>query len=539
VVGIIPKCPYVSLSDRDPEHQKNREDEEEIVKNSRVAIFSILATLLAVWTAQAATPLSPREKVELTVYNQDFALVKEQRRLELKKGLNVASLEEVAAQIDPSSVHFKSLTAPEKVRILEQNYEFDLVNPGKLLQKYVGKEVEIHQTVDFKTDEIRIKKARLLSSGYAPQPQQVRYGLRPTYQYVNYGQPLFEIDGKIYSNAPGTVVLPALPEELILKPTLSLQLESQAGGLHTTELSYMTSGIKWIADYVTLLNPDDTKLDLTGWVTLDNRSGAAYEEAKLKLIAGDVHLAGPEGVSTGPETRRDFGISDEKVKPQFIEKAFFEYHLYTLQRPATIKDNEVKQIEFATAAQIPVSKRYLYDGFQLDQRYSNWDVASYRTRPEIGAEGQTKVWVTLEFKNSKENNLGIPLPKGRIRLYKEDADKGQEFVGEDTIDHTPKDEMIKLYAGNAFDLVGSRKQVDFKIVDPSHIVEESFEITLRNHKQEEVTVTVREHLYRWREWDILKSSHPFEKKDVQTIEFPIRVPKDGEVKITYLVRYRW
>lgn len=508
-----------------------------MVKMMQCAVLQVILMAVAAVSSFAAT-ISPREKVELTVYNQDFALVKEERKAELNKGINSVRLEEVPAYIDPTSVRIKSVNFPGSLRIIEQSYDFDTVSYGKLLEKYLGREIEIHQIVDAKTGEVRIKQARLLSSGYSPQPRNRGFGMQQVYNYNYSGQPLFEIDGKIHTQATGTLVLPALPEGLILKPMLSWQLEAQKAGSQTVEVSYMTSGIQWIADYVALISPDDTQLDLTGWVTLDNRSGVAYESAKLKLIAGDVHILQPS-VS---DIRIIGGLAKEasaSASPQFKEKAFFEYHLYTLQRPTTIKDNEIKQIEFVTASKVSVKKRYVYDGFQISQQYRNWDVISYRDRQEFGTDSQTKVWVILEFKNSEENNLGIPLPKGRIRLYKEDEDKGQEFVGEDEIDHTPKDEEVTLYAGNAFDLVGERKQLDFKVIESGHIYDETFEITLRNHKQEDVTVTVKEHLYRWKEWEIRNSSHPYEKKDSQTIELSLPVPKDGQTKLAYTARYRW
>lgn len=500
---------------------------------------AVLMAVAAAWPARAAESLSDRDSVELTVYNQDFALVKEHRRLALDKGLNHVDLEGVAALLDPTSVHVKSLSAPDALRVLEQNYEFDLVNYGKLLQKYIGQEIEMHELADQKTGEVRIKKARLLSSGYIQQPQPVGYGMATSYAYQYAGQPLYEIDGKIYTGATGTVVLPSLPEGLILKPTLNWHLESAKAGEQAIELSYMTSGIKWVADYVALVNPDDAKLDLTGWVTLDNRSGAAYENAKLKLMAGDVNVVQPAVLQSWAVKAMVKQDRSGSALPQFQEKSFFEYHLYTLRRPTTITDSEIKQVEFTSAAQVPVIKRYVYDGLADDPRYQGWDWSSYREQAEYGKLSQKKVAVMLEFKNSEANHLGMPLPKGRIRVYKADVDGGQEFVGEDLIDHTPKDEQMRLLVGNAFDLVGERKQTDFKILIPGRMAEESFEISLRNHKAEDVAIVVREHLYRGQEWEIRQPSLPFQKQDAQTVEFIVPVPKDNEVKLTYTVQYRY
>lgn len=506
--------------------------------NGRSRMHLVLAlTLAGTGPALAAEPLSEREAVELTVYNQDFALVREHRTLTLVKGVNEVHLEGVAALLDPTSVHVRSLTAPDALRVLEQNYEFDLVNYGKLLQKYIGKDIEVHETIG-QTGEIRVKRARLLSSGYIQQPQQIGYGMAPVYAYQYASQPLFEIDGKIHAGGAGIVVLPSLPEGLILKPTLGWHLESARDGQQAIELSYMTSGIKWVADYVALVDADDAKLDLTGWVTLDNRSGAAYENAKLKLMAGDVNVVQPAVLREMSYAKAAMDAVGG-MAPQFQEKSFFEYHLYTLQRPTTIKDSEIKQVEFASATAVPIVKRYIYDGFQGDQRYQGWDWTSYREQPDYGKTSHKKVGVYLEFKNAQTNHLGIPLPKGRIRLYKADTDGGQEFVGEDLIDHTPKDELVRLMAGNAFDLVGERKQTDFKVLIPGHMTEESFEISLRNHKDQDVTITVREHLYRGQEWSLRANSHPFEKQDAQTIEFAVPVVKNGEVKVAYTVQYRY
>ncbi len=494
-----------------------------------------LFSLLIAWPAAADVDVAARERVELTVYNQDFALIHEQRSVDLAQGVNALRLEGVAAQVDPTSVRVRSTTAPDQLRILEQNYEFDLVSYGKLLDKYIGKEVELHET-DEKTGDVRVRKATLLSSGYAIEPQPTGFGMRPAYQYISAGQPIYEIDGKIHTQAPGRLVLPSLPQGLILSPTLAWQLEAAKAGHHTLDLSYMTSGIKWTADYVALLDADDAQLDLTGWVTLDNRSGAAYPDATLKLIAGDVHVIQPPRVYA--ERMMMKGAAD-MAAPQFEERPFFEYHLYTLQRPTTVKDNEIKQVEFAGASGVAVRKRYVYDGFVVSPTYQGWDASSYRDRPDFGAQSQPKVWVQLEFQNTAANHLGIPLPKGRVRLYKRDQNGGQEFIGEDAIDHTPKDELVRLEAGNAFDLIGERKQTDFRVIEPGHVVDESFDIAVRNHGERDARVTIREHLTRGRDFEIRNPSQPFGKVDAQTIEFDVPVPKNGRGVVSYTVRYRW
>ncbi|MDZ7260951.1 MAG: DUF4139 domain-containing protein, partial [candidate division KSB1 bacterium] len=306
---------------------------------------------------------------------------------------------------------------------------------------------------------------------------------------------------------------PKLPEGLITRPTLVWILKTDKAGEHWTEVSYLTTGINWHAEYVGVSKQNDTVLELGGWVSIDNKSGATYENAKLKLVAGEVHRA-EERVPTLPRAKA-LMMAEAAGAPQFEEKAFFEYHLYTLQRPATVKDNQIKQISLFPTTETKVKKIFTYDG----------------------ARDQKDVKVNLEFKNSKEDGLGMPLPKGKIRVYKEDeADKSLEFIGEDFIDHTPKDEKVRVYLGNAFDVVGERTQKDRKDLS-KRSREETWEIKLRNHKETDIEVTVIEHLYG--DWEIRRSTHEWKKKDAQTMEFTVPVKKDGETVIEYVVLFRW
>jgi hypothetical protein len=497
--------------------------------------FIILVFVVSLISIGYTENLGARKNIELTVYNQDFALVKEQRELTLKKGVNELLLEEVAAQIDPTSVHFKSLTDSAGTYVVEQNYDFDLVNTTKLMEKYVGKEINLEQIIDGKRE---YKKAILLSTGQMkyPKSQQRNYGYYNS--YYSTGGTVMKIGGEIYLNPGGTVILPELAEGLILKPTLDWTITAKKEGTHQTELSYITNGINWNADYVVVTDKDDKTLDLTGWVTLDNRSGVTYDNAKLKLMAGDVHLVNPAAATQSAGNLYYNFKGAEAPAPQFQEKGFYEYHLYTLQRPATIKDNQTKQIEFTTGANVPFKKLYVYDGLQYESRWQGYDVSNLRVQPDYGTKSNKKVFVMLEFMNSEKNNLGMPLPKGKVRVYKSDTDGSQEFIGEDQIDHTPKDEKIRIYTGNAFDIVGERKQTNFKKIS-DRVIEETFEIKVRNHKKEDIDVRVVEHLYRWSEWEMIQKSMEFEKKDAQTIEFLTHIPKDGESVITYTVRYTW
>ncbi|MCC6444637.1 MAG: hypothetical protein IT210_14415 [Armatimonadetes bacterium] len=460
--------------------------------------------LLVLAAAGFAQPAKTAEKsgMEITVYNQNLGLVKDRRTMTLQKGFNEIRLSDVAAQIDPTSVHFKSLTDPNGVSILEQNYEYDLISPQKLMEKYIGKEI----TVKIGEKQDTVLTGTLLSV------QGDGLVIRTAEKIV------------IVPNASRLVEFPELPEGLISKPTLFWQVQADKGGEHQTELSYLTHGISWKADYVVVVNAKDTQTDLNGWVTLNNNSGAAYKDASVKLIAGDINLIQPE-VREMMAARGGFVDSAAKAAPQFEEKSFFEYHMYTLQRKATIRENETKQIALLEAAGVPVQKVYVFEPTVR----RTWNI-----RP--GSNPETKVQVKLEFKNSKENHLGMPLPKGKVRVYKADTDGSLQFVGEDEIDHTPKDETLRLYVGDAFDLVGERKQMNVQQIS-DRVREETVEITFRNHKDEAVEIVAVEKL--WGDWEILQSSVPHRKKDASTVEFPVKVDKDGEAKVTYRVRFKW
>lgn len=438
---------------------------------------------------------SAQSSVAVTIYNQNLGLVKDVRELEFQKGENVIKFTDVAAQIDPTSVHFMPADASDKVAILEQNYQYDLVSSTKILQKYVDKEIEIFTKAGAPSGQEKSYKGILLS-------------------YSNENLTLKEPEGAIRIvrlEEVRDMYFPSLPEGLITKPTLVWLLDSQVSGKRKTEVSYLTSGINWHAEYVAVVDQLDQNLELAGWVSIDNRSGATYEEAKVKLVAGEVHRVKEERIPY----RLDKGLELAAAGvPQFEEKAFFEYHLYTLLRPSTIKDNEIKQVSLFPTTNVKVKKIFTYDG----------------------AKDEKSVKVELEFKNSQTDGLGMPLPKGKIRVYKADVDKSLEFVGEDLIDHTPKDEKVRVFLGNAFDILGERKRTDFRQISKD-VTEESYEITLRNHKEEAAEVVVVEHLYPYTNWEITESNFKYEKKDANTIEFKIPLEKDEEKIINYTVRY--
>ena len=434
--------------------------------------------------------------VEVTVYNNNLGLIKDTRNVELPLGEGELRFMDVASHIMPVTVHAKSLNYPDDFSVLEQNYEYDLMNANKLLDKYVGKKIKIIVWNEFQ-DRKEVVEATLLSN--------------------NNGQ-IYKINDEIFLGHPGIKVLPELPENLIAKPTLTWAYDNKSKITHNLEVSYLTNNISWKADYVVALNKDDTSADISGWVTLDNKSGATYNNARLKLIAGDVHRV----IEKYEDRVYMLKQMERAAAPQFEEKAFFEYHIYDLQRRTTIKDKQTKQISLLEATGAEVQKELLVYG-----------IKSYFTRLYRGQTPKQTVNVYVKFKNTKDNNLGMPLPAGIMRLYKRDDEESLQFIGEDRIDHTPKDEEVRLKIGEAFDVVAERIQTDFKQIT-TRLHETEWEITLRNHKKEDVTVGIVEPLYG--NWTVISNSHPYKKVDAFTIRFDIEVPKDQEVKIKYRVR---
>jgi len=461
-----------------------------------MAIVLTLATSLAsgAEAAQLAVGRDAQKDVMVTIYNGNLGLVKDVRETRLPTGLHETEFTDVAAQIDPTTVHLKSLTDPAGLRILEQNYEYDLLSSQKLMEKYVGRMVRLYNT------DGTYLEAKLLSTA----------------------GPVFEINGQIHLGHNGRLVLPSLPENLVSKPTLVWLLRNALAGPQRVEASYLTGGITWKADYVMVLNPADTKADVTGWVTIDNRSGATYGNAALKLVAGDVNRA-----VDGRRGQRAMEIASKaasmaEAARDFKSEGFFEYHLYTLDGRTTIKDNQTKQLTLMAAGDVPVVKQLIYYGAQ----------DYYRTSYGVPMSNQ-KIGVYFDIKNSKDNRLGVPLPKGKVRVYKADASGSQQFVGEDWIDHTPRDERVKIKMGDAFDLVGERTQKEWRKI-ASNLYEVEWEISLRNHKKEDQTVTVIEPVPG--DWQVLTSTHAWEKPEAHTLKFQVPVPKEGASKLTYRVR---
>ncbi len=474
-------------------------------------IFAVSLVISATTTAFAqsseqTTTARDRQSVNITVYNSNLGLVRETRRLTLPSGRIALRFADVTAQIRPETVHLGSLTAPSSLRILEQNYQYDLLNPAKLLDKFVGREITlVLRRYQNNTESFEPVQATLLS---------------------NNGGQVWRINGQIVINPTNISEMrfPDLPKNLVATPTLVWDVENREVATQTIEASYLTAGMNWRADYVLIVNADDTKGDLQGWVTLTNTSGATFEDARLQLVAGDVNRVSEQQnyALAGAMARKT--VSDES---QFQEQGFFEYHMYTLQRPTSIRDNETKQVSLLEAAGFDVKKEFVLSG----QRYY------YTNYSNPGQAIKEKVGVFVQFRNAQTNKLGMPLPAGTIRLYKKDDKGNQQFIGEDRIDHTPKDEDVRVKVGDAFDIVAERKQIDYKVLASGHLYEYAYEIKIRNHKDTPVTVVVNEPI--GGDWEMVSSTFEAKKTAAFAAQFNVPVAKDGEATLSYRVRIKY
>jgi hypothetical protein len=440
-----------------------------------------------------------RQDLSITVYNQNFGLVREVRSLRLGTGRVYLEFRDVSAQIEPETVSIKTLGGGGLLSVLEQNYRYDLLNPQKLLEKYVGRIIKVYRynPVTGRDEEY---EAEVLSVNQAP---------------------ILKIGNEITYNFPGRFAFPEIPDNLIAEPTLVWLLDS-GRPRQQVDVSYLSRNLNWKADYVLVVNEDDTRGDLTGWVTLTNQSGTSYENAKLKLVAGDVQRVG-EGRYQRAELEVLRAVSEDAA--QFVEEGFFEYHLYTLQRPTTLLNNEQKQVTLLAANEAGIDKRLIFYGASHYYRGSYGQVVSNQ-----------KVGVYLDLANSEENNLGMPLPRGIVRVYKADRSGAQQFIGEDQIDHTPRDERVRIKMGEAFDVVGDRRQMDYRVIG-SCVSESDWEVSVRNHKDDATEVEIMEPV--GGDWEILSATHEATKLDAHTFKFVVQVPGRGEVKVSYSLRVRW
>jgi hypothetical protein len=478
----------------------------------------------------------------LTIYNQNFAVVREVIPMNVGTDVTEVRFADTTAHLEPDSVILRDVAGRRKLRIYEQSFRGDPVSQGLLLNLYEG------ETIDFllyRNDEEIIKPGRIVRSGYVPHVEAMgRYGPQYAHRQMamsggGQSQPIIEIDGKLRFGLPGTPLFPELTDDSILKPTLTWQLATDQPGQFDAELAYVTGGMRWDADYNLIAPEKGDRLDIVGWVTMDNQSGKSFANAHIKLIAGDVNKIQPDNSNPYAQVAMR-SLAFDEAAGTVSEKSFDEYHMYTLARPTTLRDRETKQVEFVRAEKVRSERIYVYDGAKINaNQYRGWSAENYRSQAEYGTQSNPKVWVMREFENTKANGLGMPLPAGRLRFYRQDDDGKLEFTGEDMIDHTPRDETVRVYTGNAFDIVGERVRTNYNIDTRRKELDESFRITLRNHKDEAAEVRVVEHLYRWSNWELSKTSDDFTKTDSRTIEFRVKLRPDEEKTITYTAHYEW
>jgi len=478
----------------------------------------------------------------LTIYNQDFAVVRDKVALDLREGSNDVQFVGVTTHLEPDSVVLRDPTGKVQLSIQEQNFRADTISQGLLLSRYEGKEIDFLVTDRDGTE--RTVRGKVIRSGYQPNYAAMgRYGQQFAMRqsqlgsYDEAGQPIVEVGGQLRFSLPGQPVFPALTDDSILMPTLSWRLFATAASKLDAEVSYVTGGMSWNAAYNLVAPEQGDTMDVVGWITIDNQSGKTFPTATIKLMAGDVNkLQEPEAGQAG---REDVFLGARAAAPQVTEKAFDEFHLYSLPQPTTLRNRQQKQVEFVRATGVATKTLYVYNGAALGP-YRGWNGEAIRDNPDYGTQSNPKIWVMREFVNSQANGLGIALPKGRTRFYRRDDQDGRlEFTGENLIDHTPKDETVRIYTGDAFDVVGERKRADYQVHNGKRQLEEAFEIHLRNKKDTAVEVRVFERLYRWVNWQVIQKSHDFIKVDAQSIEFRVPVPPSGEIVVTYRVRYDW
>jgi hypothetical protein len=464
----------------------------------------------------------------LTIYNQDFAVVRQDLPLDLKSGENQFNMNDITMHVEPDSVILRDPSGKHSLQVLEQNYRADPVSQMSLLSLYEGR------TIDFELPDHSTIKGKVIRSGY----------VRPDYfNPNNYGvgaeEPIIEVAGQLRFGLPGTPIFPDLTAETILKPRLEWLIATDKAGKFPAEFSYITGGMSWQADYNIVAPEKGDVVDIVGWVTIDNRTGKAFENAHIKLMAGDVNKIQPNAMN-GVLARKAAMELATPMAPAVTEKVFDEYHLYTLERATTLRDRETKQVEFIHASGVSSKQLYVYDGAKVDfNRYGGWNWENIRNDHSYGTESNPKIWVMREFVNSQANHMGMPLPKGRVRFYRRNDDGQMEFTGENMIDHTPKDETVRIYTGNSFDLTGERRRTNYTVDNKQDAATETFEIKVRNHKKNPVEIRVVEHLYRGKNWTVAANSDKYVKKDSQTIEFPVTVPPDAEKVITYTAHYTW
>ncbi len=469
---------------------------------------------ITVYSSAAPGSLTSEQLANYGLRLPGYALVRDRRELELPNGTGEVRFSDVATRIDPTTVSFASITDPDDTRVIEQNYQFDLVDGAKLLQRYIGETIRVDQIRGEKVESV---SGKLLSATGGLILMQPNGEVQTLSHYAN-------------------IAFPSLPGGLITKPTLVWLVDAKRGGKHDAQVSYQTQGMTWWSDYNVILKGDANacSMDLAAWVTVVNQSGASYPNAQLKLVAGEVNRAPAAPTEPAPVVAMRAMAKEENTG--FQESELFEYHLYTLGRRTELPQNSTKQLElFPSAVGMKCKRELLFTA--SPQPYGFW--GSPISDQGYGATNSGTVGAWLEFENKEVNGLGIPLPAGRVRVNQASKDGSLEFIGEDVIKHTPRNETLRIKLGEAFDVVGERKQADYKIDTSAKRIDETIEISVRNRKKEAATIRVREYLYRWSTWAITEENVKHEKRDANTIDFVVNIPADGEQKIRYAVRYTW
>ncbi len=487
-------------------------------------LFCILCiTLLSVTLPAQQTAVSTSKdtkRTSLSIYNEGFGIVRQQRNLMLQSGTNLLRFEDVAARIDPTSISIKSLNHSDALSVREQNYQYDLLNPVSILNKSVGKTIRFRRSLP--NGQSDVIEGTLLNPPVSVVYQPDQGGSQSSYNDLV----IRTNDNKIILNPIGEMILDEVPTGLVSKPSLLWKLNNSHAGEHLTEVAYMSEGLQWSANYVTVLNDADSKVDLNGWVTLNNQSGTTYHDAQLQLVAGSVRRVQEAQPMLNYKTMMRADAMEASAP--FQEQSFFEYHLYTLDGTTTLADNETKQMQLLAANNVDVRKKLVFDA----ERYHSY----VRTPGDGSSTEEIKAAIIVELKNSKANNMGMPLPKGKVRVYKADSQGRLQFLGEDNINHTPSDETVRLYIGDAFDVVGTRVQKDYK-QSSKRSTEISYEVTIRNHKNTTAEVSVVEHGYG--DWEVIGTNAKNTRIDASTIEFPLTLAKDESKTISYTVRTKW
>ena len=481
--------------------------------------MKIIVSLLACGVAALPAFAQPA----LTIYNQNFAVVRDTVPLDLKSGVNEIRFADATAHVEPDSVILRDPAGQHALRILEQNYRNDPVSQELLLSLFEGRTIDfVNERMKDNTMTREIIPGKVVRSGYVPG--------------AGAEQPIIDVNGKLQFSLPGQPLFPSLGDDTVLKPAFNWQLQSDSAGKFDAEVGYITGGFSWESSYNLVAPEKGDTVDLIGWITMNNQSGKTFRDAKIKLMAGDVQKIQTQPNFAGRAYKLAMAAPMAMDEAAVSEKSFDEFHLYTLARATTLRDREQKQVEFVRATSVKAPSIYVYDGAQ-GMVYGFY--GGLNNDRNYGTQGNKKVVVMREFVNAETNHLGLALPKGKLRFYRRNDDGQLEFTGENMIDHTPRNETIRVTTGNSFDLVGERKQTDFKTDRGDKWLDETFEIKLRNRKKEAVEFRVVEHLYRWNNWSITARSDEFKKTDAQTIEFRVTVKPDEEKIVTYTVHYSW